>query len=185
MHFTEENINAAITAGNVTEAQLHQSCIRIMSGWYNLPVEKRYPCDGTLPGLHTSSCKTPTAVSRPCPPPPAAPMAAPPLIPPHLVLRPSLFRAPLLLLHVLPCRCLRSFAIISTISLVPPGTVLLPNPCLSAHVLLATKSWPLSKRQRQPAMPLGEPGSICAPWLGRSSDAQAQPCLTRSAQLFE
>ena len=26
-------------------------------------------------------------------------------------------------------------------------------------VLLATKSWPLSNRQRHPAMPLGEPGS--------------------------
>ena len=26
--------------------ELHESCVRIMSGWYNLPADKRYPCGG-------------------------------------------------------------------------------------------------------------------------------------------
>ena len=32
--FTEEKIMAAIAAKNVTVDQLHDSCVRIMSGWY-------------------------------------------------------------------------------------------------------------------------------------------------------
>ena len=36
--FTEAKIQAALAAKEVTEAQLHESCIRIMDGWYNLPV---------------------------------------------------------------------------------------------------------------------------------------------------
>jgi hypothetical protein len=44
--FTEAKIQAALAAKEVTEAQLHESCIRIMDGWYNLPVDKRYPCGG-------------------------------------------------------------------------------------------------------------------------------------------
>ncbi len=44
--FTEQKIQAALAAKEVTEAQLDESCIRIMSGWYNLPADKRYPCGG-------------------------------------------------------------------------------------------------------------------------------------------
>jgi len=45
-HYNDEAIGAAITNGSVTVDQLRDSCNRIMSGWYNLPVDKRYPCDG-------------------------------------------------------------------------------------------------------------------------------------------
>jgi hypothetical protein len=30
----------------VCALELHESCVRIMSGWYNLPEDKRYPCGG-------------------------------------------------------------------------------------------------------------------------------------------
>jgi hypothetical protein len=45
-NYSPENIMAALAAKSITEDQLHESCIRIMSGWYNLPVDKRYPCNG-------------------------------------------------------------------------------------------------------------------------------------------
>ncbi len=44
--FSEDLIKAAISSGNVTESQIHSTCLRIMSQWYKLPIEKRYPCGG-------------------------------------------------------------------------------------------------------------------------------------------
>ena len=44
--FTEDKIMAALAAKSITESQLHESCVRVMSGWYNLPTAKRYPCGG-------------------------------------------------------------------------------------------------------------------------------------------
>lgn len=45
-HFSNKSINAALAAGNITVDQLHTSCVRILSGWYALPEDKRYPCGG-------------------------------------------------------------------------------------------------------------------------------------------
>jgi beta-glucosidase len=60
-HFNEDAIFAAIANKTVTVEQLHDSCLRIMSGWYNLPVDKRYPCDGgncILNNVSTAAHKT-------------------------------------------------------------------------------------------------------------------------------
>lgn len=45
-HFSQATIKAAIAAGNVSEAQVHDSCMRIMSQWYKIPLDLRYPCGG-------------------------------------------------------------------------------------------------------------------------------------------
>ena len=45
-HFSQTSIRAAIAAKNFTEGRLHTSCLRIMSGWYALPADRRYPCGG-------------------------------------------------------------------------------------------------------------------------------------------
>ena len=44
--FSETLIQAAIDAGNVTTTQIHNTCLRIMSQWYKLPKDKRFPCNG-------------------------------------------------------------------------------------------------------------------------------------------
>ena len=51
--FSEELIQAAITAGNVTTTQIHSTCLRIMSQWYKLPENKRYPNNGKV-GIHNN-----------------------------------------------------------------------------------------------------------------------------------
>eukprot|EP00935_MAST-01C_sp_MAST-1C-sp1_P000813 g813.t1 len=45
-HFSEENIQAALDAKNITMEQVDESCVRILSPWYKLPADKRYPCNG-------------------------------------------------------------------------------------------------------------------------------------------
>ena len=45
-HYNLPDIQAALAAKTITVGQLHNSCVRVMSGWYNLPVDKRYPCGG-------------------------------------------------------------------------------------------------------------------------------------------
>lgn len=45
-HFNQATITAAIKVGNVSTDQLHDSCLRIMRGWYTLPEAKRMPCGG-------------------------------------------------------------------------------------------------------------------------------------------
>ena len=47
-YFTEPLITAALDAKNITEGQLRKSCERVLSGWYNLPTDKRYPCNGGI-----------------------------------------------------------------------------------------------------------------------------------------
>jgi beta-glucosidase len=46
--FTQELIERAIQAGNITEARVDDSCVRILSGWMALPEEKRRPCGGGI-----------------------------------------------------------------------------------------------------------------------------------------
>ena len=47
-YFNEDDLRAAVDAGNVSLAQIEDSCERIMRGWYQLPAAKRYPCDGGI-----------------------------------------------------------------------------------------------------------------------------------------
>ena len=47
-YFNEDAITASLKDGNITMAQIDGTCERILSGWYNLPVAKRYPCDGGI-----------------------------------------------------------------------------------------------------------------------------------------
>jgi beta-glucosidase len=47
-YFSNTSIHAALEVKNITVDQLHDSCIRIMSGWYNVPEDKRFPCDGGI-----------------------------------------------------------------------------------------------------------------------------------------
>ena len=42
--FTEEKIHDAITKGEIDPSRIDDACGRILSGWYNLPAEKRVPC---------------------------------------------------------------------------------------------------------------------------------------------
>lgn len=46
--FTEENIQAALDTKNITMDMIDESCVRILSGWYNLPEDKRHPCGGGI-----------------------------------------------------------------------------------------------------------------------------------------
>jgi beta-glucosidase len=43
-YFNEAALKSALDAGNISMAQIDDSCERILSGWYALPDEKRYPC---------------------------------------------------------------------------------------------------------------------------------------------
>jgi len=45
-YFNQDTIKAGLAAGNFTEARLRDSCNRIMSGWYKVPSDKRFPCNG-------------------------------------------------------------------------------------------------------------------------------------------
>lgn len=45
-HFNQKNIQAALDAGTIKMSQIDESCLRILSGWYKLPTDKRYPCGG-------------------------------------------------------------------------------------------------------------------------------------------
>lgn len=47
-YFNQQTIHAAIAAKNVSVEQLHNSCLRIMRGWYALPEAKRLPCGGGI-----------------------------------------------------------------------------------------------------------------------------------------
>ena len=47
-HYNQQSINAALAVKNVTTDQLHDSCVRIMSGWYNIPEDRRHPCNGGI-----------------------------------------------------------------------------------------------------------------------------------------
>ena len=46
VHFTEENIRAALANRSLSMAQIDESCYRILSGYYKLPAAKRLPCGG-------------------------------------------------------------------------------------------------------------------------------------------
>lgn len=63
-YFSEELVEAAIKAGNVTEEHIHESCVRIMSGWYSLPEEKRFPCNGQVCLHHNVSTPANKALAR-------------------------------------------------------------------------------------------------------------------------
>jgi beta-glucosidase len=45
-YFSDELIKAGLAVGNFTENRLRDSCQRIMSGWYKIPADKRFPCNG-------------------------------------------------------------------------------------------------------------------------------------------
>jgi len=45
---TEENVQKALDAGEITMSMINDSCVRILSGWFNLPEDKRYPCGGKV-----------------------------------------------------------------------------------------------------------------------------------------
>ena len=62
--FSEELIQAAIDVGNVTTAQIHSTCMRIMSQWFKLPKDKRYPCDGKVCLHHNVSTPANKALAR-------------------------------------------------------------------------------------------------------------------------
>ena len=47
-YFTEQNIRAAITAGNVTIADIADRCQRILLGYFSLDPTKRHPCGGGI-----------------------------------------------------------------------------------------------------------------------------------------
>lgn len=47
-HFNEKNLQSALNAKNITMEQIDETCERIMRGWYALPADKRYPCDGGI-----------------------------------------------------------------------------------------------------------------------------------------
>jgi beta-glucosidase len=47
-HFNEKNLKAALDAKKISMNQIDETCERIMRGWYGLPAEKRYPCDGGI-----------------------------------------------------------------------------------------------------------------------------------------
>jgi len=47
-HITEENVQKALDAGEITMSMINDSCVRILSGWFNLPEDKRYPCGGKV-----------------------------------------------------------------------------------------------------------------------------------------
>ena len=44
--FSETLIQEAIANGTVSEDRVHESCLRILGKWYELPEDKRYPCGG-------------------------------------------------------------------------------------------------------------------------------------------
>ena len=43
-YYNQQSITAALAVKNITTDQLHDSCVRIMSGWYNIPEDRRSPC---------------------------------------------------------------------------------------------------------------------------------------------
>ena len=45
-YYHQQEITAAPAVKNITTCtdQLHDSCVRIMSGWYNIPEDRRSPC---------------------------------------------------------------------------------------------------------------------------------------------
>eukprot|EP00756_Hemistasia_phaeocysticola_P001761 Hpha_TRINITY_DN11228_c0_g1::TRINITY_DN11228_c0_g1_i1::g.167526::m.167526/K05349/bglX; beta-glucosidase len=63
-YLSEDNIKAALEAGNITMANINDSCVRILSGWYNLPEERRYPCGGKICILANVSSPANKALAR-------------------------------------------------------------------------------------------------------------------------
>mmetsp|Transcript_46634 Transcript_46634/g.129611 ORF Transcript_46634/g.129611 Transcript_46634/m.129611 type:complete len:592 (-) Transcript_46634:489-2264(-) len=47
-YFNEPTLRAALDAGNISMAQIDESCERILRGWYALPPHKRHPCNGGI-----------------------------------------------------------------------------------------------------------------------------------------
>ena len=45
-HFSAANLQSALDANLIKIADIEERCERIMSGWFNLPKAKRYPCNG-------------------------------------------------------------------------------------------------------------------------------------------
>ena len=45
-YFSEKLLEQAIADGKVTKDRIHDACLRIMRGWYQVPVDRRYPCNG-------------------------------------------------------------------------------------------------------------------------------------------
>ena len=46
VHFTENNIRAALANHSLSMSQIDESCSRILSGFFKLPADKRLPCGG-------------------------------------------------------------------------------------------------------------------------------------------
>lgn len=47
-YFTEQNIQQALDKKEITMADINDSCVRILSGFYALPENKRHPCGGGI-----------------------------------------------------------------------------------------------------------------------------------------
>ena len=47
-HMSAANIQAALDSKLITPADVNDRCERVLSGWFNLPKAKRYPCDGKI-----------------------------------------------------------------------------------------------------------------------------------------
>ena len=45
-YFNQGHFQAALDAGNISMAQIDETCERILRGWFALPSDKRTPCDG-------------------------------------------------------------------------------------------------------------------------------------------
>lgn len=48
--FTEGNIQQALDSGNISHSDINNTCIRILSGYFRIPADKRIPgpCDGVI-----------------------------------------------------------------------------------------------------------------------------------------
>eukprot|EP00051_Salpingoeca_urceolata_P005714 m.76313 g.76313 ORF g.76313 m.76313 type:complete len:680 (+) comp14507_c2_seq1:2997-5036(+) len=46
--YSQANIQKALDNKNITMADIDDTCVRILSGWYSLPEDKRYPCGGKV-----------------------------------------------------------------------------------------------------------------------------------------
>jgi beta-glucosidase len=43
-YYAPDKVQAAIDAGNITKNRVEDVCVRVITGWFNVPENKRYPC---------------------------------------------------------------------------------------------------------------------------------------------